>query len=76
MNAMGVEHQERSCRVPNSALQREFLALLDAHGGVLMGMLRRLCGNHHEAEDVFQETAARSGAVLLVGRRCAVPELG
>ena len=59
MNAMGVEHHERSCRVPNSALQREFLALLDAHGGVLMGMLRRLCGNHHEAEDVFQETAVR-----------------
>ena len=45
--------------MPDSAWQREFLALLDAHGGVLMGMLRRLCGNHHEAEDVFQETAAR-----------------
>ena len=45
--------------MPNSAWQQEFLALLDAHGGVLMGMLRRLCGNHHEAEDVFQETAAR-----------------
>ena len=59
MNAVGVEHQERSRRVPDSALQREFLALLDAHGGVLMGMLRRLCGNHHEAEDVFQETAVR-----------------
>ena len=45
--------------MPDSAWQREFLALLDAHGGVLMGMLRRLCGNHHEAEDVFQETAVR-----------------
>jgi RNA polymerase sigma-70 factor (ECF subfamily) len=45
--------------VPHRARHRDFLALLDAHGAVLMGMLRRLCGNHHEAEDVFQETAVR-----------------
>ena len=45
--------------MPDSARHRDFLALLDAHGAALMGMLRRLSGNHHEAEDVFQETAVR-----------------
>jgi RNA polymerase sigma-70 factor (ECF subfamily) len=45
--------------VPDSAWQREFLELLDAHGAMLMAMLRRLCGNGHDAEDVFQDTAVR-----------------
>ena len=36
-----------------------FLALLDRHGAVALGMLRRLCGNSHDAEDVFQDVAAR-----------------
>ncbi len=45
--------------VPSGAWQREFLQLLDAHGATLMAMLRRLCGNPHDAEDVFQETAVR-----------------
>jgi RNA polymerase sigma-70 factor (ECF subfamily) len=46
-------------RVLQSARQREFLGLLDTHGPTLMAMLRRLCGNAPEAEDVFQETAMR-----------------
>jgi RNA polymerase sigma-70 factor (ECF subfamily) len=46
-------------RVPEQAWQREFLNLLDAHGGTLMAMLQRLCGNRHDAEDVFQDTAVR-----------------
>jgi RNA polymerase sigma-70 factor (ECF subfamily) len=45
--------------VPNSASQREFLQLLDAHGATLMAVLRRLCGNRHDADDVFQDTALR-----------------
>jgi RNA polymerase sigma-70 factor (ECF subfamily) len=35
------------------------MAMLDAHGPALMGMLRRLCRSPHDAEDVFQDTAAR-----------------
>jgi RNA polymerase sigma-70 factor (ECF subfamily) len=42
------------------ATDREaFLALVDRHGAVAMGMLRRLCGNGHDAEDVFQDVAIR-----------------
>jgi RNA polymerase sigma-70 factor (ECF subfamily) len=42
------------------ATDREaFLALLDRHGSVALAMLRRLCGNRHDAEDVFQDVAAR-----------------
>lgn len=48
-----------SRRVPNGAWQQEFLRLLDAHGATLTAMLRRLCGNCHDAEDVFQDTAVR-----------------
>lgn len=36
-----------------------FLALLDRHGAAALGMLRRLCGNGHDAEDVFQDVAVR-----------------
>ena len=52
-------NEERSRRVPKDACQREFLELLDLHGAMLMAVLRRLCGHCHDAEDVFQETAAR-----------------
>ena len=42
------------------ATDREtFLTLLDRHGAGAMGMLRRLCGNGHDAEDVFQDVAVR-----------------
>src|SRR5262245_5960136 len=35
------------------------MALLDDHGASLMALLRRLCGNQPDADDVFQETAVR-----------------
>lgn len=35
------------------------MALVDAHGAELFAFLRRLCGNPHDAEDVFQETSVR-----------------
>ncbi|MGE5194454.1 MAG: RNA polymerase sigma factor [Deltaproteobacteria bacterium] len=37
----------------------QFTALFEAHGGALMGLLRRLCGNQPDADDAFQETAVR-----------------
>ena len=36
-----------------------FLELVDRHGATVLAMLRRLCGNPHDADDVFQEVAAR-----------------
>jgi RNA polymerase sigma-70 factor (ECF subfamily) len=42
------------------ATDREtFLALFDRHGAVALGMLRRLCGNAHDADDAFQDAAVR-----------------
>ena len=42
------------------ATDREtFLDLVDRHGAGAMGLLRRLCGNGHDAEDVFQDVAVR-----------------
>src|SRR5438094_149546 len=38
---------------------RQFLALLDDHGAIVLALLRRLCRNQHDAEDAFQETAVR-----------------
>jgi RNA polymerase sigma-70 factor (ECF subfamily) len=32
---------------------------VDAHGAELVAFLRRLCGNPHDADDVFQETSVR-----------------
>lgn len=36
-----------------------FLELVDGHGAAVLALLRRLCGNVHDADDVFQEVAAR-----------------
>jgi RNA polymerase sigma-70 factor, ECF subfamily len=36
-----------------------FEALVDEHGSAVLGLLRRLCGNSHDAEDVFQDVAVR-----------------
>jgi RNA polymerase sigma-70 factor (ECF subfamily) len=36
-----------------------FQALLDEHGAPTLAMLRRLCGNPHDADDLFQEVAVR-----------------
>jgi RNA polymerase sigma-70 factor (ECF subfamily) len=41
------------------AERQTFLDLVDRHGALVMAMLRRLCGNPHDADDVFQEVAAR-----------------
>jgi RNA polymerase sigma-70 factor (ECF subfamily) len=45
--------------VCDSRHDRQFLALLDDHGPIVLAVLRRLCRNHHDAEDAFQETAVR-----------------
>jgi RNA polymerase sigma-70 factor (ECF subfamily) len=36
-----------------------FLELVDRYGAAMLAMLRRLCRNRHDAEDLFQEVAAR-----------------
>jgi RNA polymerase sigma-70 factor (ECF subfamily) len=36
-----------------------FQALLDEHGAPTLALLRRLCGNPHDADDLFQEVAVR-----------------
>jgi RNA polymerase sigma-70 factor, ECF subfamily len=40
--------------------RQTFLDLVDRHGATVLAMLRRLCGNRHDADDVFQEVAARA----------------
>ena len=40
--------------------RRFFLDLLDRHGAGVVSMLRRLCRNGHDADDVFQDTAMRA----------------
>jgi len=42
-----------------SSERRAFLELVDSHGPAVMSLLRRLAGNPHDAEDMFQETAVR-----------------
>jgi RNA polymerase sigma-70 factor (ECF subfamily) len=39
--------------------RHKFVALLDAHGQALLAMLRRLCRNAADADDVYQDTAMR-----------------
>jgi RNA polymerase sigma-70 factor, ECF subfamily len=41
------------------AERQAFLELVDRHGATVLAMLRRLCGNVHDADDIFQEVAAR-----------------
>jgi RNA polymerase sigma-70 factor, ECF subfamily len=36
-----------------------FQALVDEHGTTVLAMLRRLCGNPHDADDLFQDVAVR-----------------
>ena len=45
--------------MPRSAELAVFAQLVDEHGAAVLGMLRRQCGNRHDADDVFQETALR-----------------
>jgi RNA polymerase sigma-70 factor (ECF subfamily) len=37
----------------------DFQVLLDEHGAATLALLRRLCGNPHDADDLFQEVAVR-----------------
>ncbi len=46
-------------RVSQASDYSRFMALVELHGAAVMAMLRRLCGNPHDAEDAFQETAIR-----------------
>jgi RNA polymerase sigma-70 factor (ECF subfamily) len=39
--------------------RRKFVALLESHGPALLALLRRLCRNPHDADDVYQDTAMR-----------------
>ena len=39
--------------------RREFLELVETHGSAIWSVLRRMCGNAADADDVFQETALR-----------------
>src|SRR6185295_8970553 len=39
--------------------RHKFVALLNAHGEALLAMLRRMCRNAHDADDVYQDTALR-----------------
>jgi RNA polymerase sigma-70 factor (ECF subfamily) len=42
------------------ATDREiFERMVDEHGAATLALLRRLCGNLHDAEDVFQDVAVR-----------------
>jgi RNA polymerase sigma-70 factor (ECF subfamily) len=50
---------ERAAVVSDPRHERQFLALLDDHGPVVLALLRRLCRDRHDAEDAFQETAVR-----------------
>ena len=60
MTEHGLAAGNRGLRLVNeSADSREFAALVDAYGASVLAMLRRLCGNCHDAEDVFQDTAVR-----------------
>jgi RNA polymerase sigma-70 factor, ECF subfamily len=39
--------------------QDDFTAMLDEYGPSVLSLLRRLTGNRHDAEDLFQESAVR-----------------
>jgi RNA polymerase sigma-70 factor (ECF subfamily) len=58
---MPTELQERDALAESSPLPpaQLFEQLLDEHGAAVLGTIRRLCGHVHDAEDVFQDTAAR-----------------
>ncbi len=56
---VGPAAQTRGKAVAQESDHEQFMALLEADGGALMGLLRRLCGNQPDADDVFQETAVR-----------------
>jgi RNA polymerase sigma-70 factor (ECF subfamily) len=44
----------------DSQRRDEWVTLLDAHGDALWALVRKLCRHSQDAEDVFQEAAARA----------------
>jgi RNA polymerase sigma-70 factor (ECF subfamily) len=48
-----------TAHVAHDAELAAFAQVVDEHGAAVLGMLRRLCGNRHDADDAFQETALR-----------------
>ncbi|MDB5390052.1 MAG: polymerase subunit sigma-24 [Planctomycetaceae bacterium] len=44
---------------PETAERLWFAGLVESHGSAVLALLRRLCRNQHDADDVFQETAVR-----------------
>lgn len=50
---------EQARRVTRRVDHDRFLALVDDHGPSVMALLRRLCRNTHDADELFQETAVR-----------------
>ncbi|MBI3861054.1 MAG: RNA polymerase sigma factor [Planctomycetia bacterium] len=49
------------------------MTLVDEHGAALLALVRRLCGNPHDADDVFQETAVRVWRSMVSCPRLANP---
>jgi RNA polymerase sigma-70 factor (ECF subfamily) len=45
--------------VPQRFAQNDFGALFDEYGSSILALLRRLSGNRHDADDLFQEAAVR-----------------
>jgi RNA polymerase sigma factor (sigma-70 family) len=44
----------------DSQKREEWIALVDAHGDALWALVRKLCRHRQDAEDAFQEAAARA----------------
>src|SRR5205814_2213442 len=50
---------QRVARLTAVSDRAEFERLVDGHSGAVLAVLRRLCGNRHDADDVFQDVAVR-----------------
>jgi len=53
------------------SLRRQMSELVEAHGQALWALARRLCRHQQDAEDVFQDTAARAWKHLAGSRQIA-----
>jgi RNA polymerase sigma-70 factor (ECF subfamily) len=50
---------EQARRVAQGRERERFAALVDEYGPSVIALLRKLCRNAHDADDLFQETAMR-----------------